>query len=410
MIRGSQPTAGGRGWRRHLLGRHRGARRVSARPPGLPVAETQAGKGSLRFDHPASLGAVGATGTAAANEIARDADLVIGVGTRWSDFTTASRSAFQGPDVRFANINVTPFDSAKLSGLPVVADARAGARGPRRAPGRLAGRSRLRRALPSTGVGAGTRRSRRRTPNDHTPLAQAEVIGAVRGRLRRRATSSSAPPAACPATCTSSGERATRRATTSSTRYSCMGYEIAAGLGVKMAAPDARGRRHGRRRLVPHDELRTRHRRRRGRATDRRARRQPRLRVDRQPLRVGRRRAIRHPLPLPRGWIAQRRHRCRSTSPPTPRASARTSSVPPTLEELRTALTAALAADDDDRGRRRDRPAGAGPRLGISGGRCRSPRSPPRPVDARRTRALRRRAHAPTRPVHADDPPAPQPR
>ncbi len=73
---------------------------------GIPVAETQAGRGALVSSHPLSLGAVGATGTAAANRLARVADLVIGVGTRWADFTTASKSAFQDPDVRFVNVNV----------------------------------------------------------------------------------------------------------------------------------------------------------------------------------------------------------------------------------------------------------------------------------------------------------------
>src|SRR5207244_9302621 len=65
---------------------------------GIPVAETQAGKGSLPYDHPSSLGAIGATGTSAANRVAKEAELVIGIGTRWSDFTTASKSAFQNPD------------------------------------------------------------------------------------------------------------------------------------------------------------------------------------------------------------------------------------------------------------------------------------------------------------------------
>src|SRR2546430_6981455 len=84
---------------------------------GIPVCETQAGRGALPSDHPLSLGAVGATGTAAANRLAREADLVVGIGTRWSDFTTASKSAFQDPDVRFVNINVAAFDAAKHSGL-----------------------------------------------------------------------------------------------------------------------------------------------------------------------------------------------------------------------------------------------------------------------------------------------------
>ncbi|MCW3063794.1 MAG: thiamine pyrophosphate enzyme central region, partial [Solirubrobacterales bacterium] len=91
---------------------------------GIPVCETQAGRGALVSEHPLALGAVGATGSAAANRLARDADLVIGVGTRWGDFTTASKTAFQDPDVRFVGVNVASFDAAKLSGLAVVADAR----------------------------------------------------------------------------------------------------------------------------------------------------------------------------------------------------------------------------------------------------------------------------------------------
>ena len=91
---------------------------------GIPEGETQAGKGSLPWDHPQSTGAVGATGTLAANRLARDADLVIGVGTRYSDFTTASMTAFQNPGVRFVNINTAEFDACKVSAIPVVADAR----------------------------------------------------------------------------------------------------------------------------------------------------------------------------------------------------------------------------------------------------------------------------------------------
>ncbi|HWS31190.1 MAG TPA: 3D-(3,5/4)-trihydroxycyclohexane-1,2-dione acylhydrolase (decyclizing) [Actinoplanes sp.] len=91
---------------------------------GIPVGESQAGKGSLLHGHPQLLGAVGSTGTTAANTIARDADLIIGIGTRWSDFTTASRTAFQAAGVRFVNVNVANFDAGKQSGLAVVADAR----------------------------------------------------------------------------------------------------------------------------------------------------------------------------------------------------------------------------------------------------------------------------------------------
>src|SRR5207248_9309891 len=92
---------------------------------GIPVAETQAGKGSLPYDHPSALGAIGATGTSAANRIAAGADVVIGIGTRWSDFTTASKTAFREPDVRFVNVNVADFDAAKHGGIRLVGDARA---------------------------------------------------------------------------------------------------------------------------------------------------------------------------------------------------------------------------------------------------------------------------------------------
>ncbi|MEU6510777.1 3D-(3,5/4)-trihydroxycyclohexane-1,2-dione acylhydrolase (decyclizing) [Streptomyces sp. NPDC046942] len=92
----------------------------------IPVASTQAGKGSLRWDHPQDVGGVGHTGTATADELARTADLVIGVGTRYTDFTTASGTLFANPDVRFLNLNIAPFDGHKLGALPLIADARSG--------------------------------------------------------------------------------------------------------------------------------------------------------------------------------------------------------------------------------------------------------------------------------------------
>jgi 3D-(3,5/4)-trihydroxycyclohexane-1,2-dione acylhydrolase (decyclizing) len=95
-----------------------------ARTTGIPVGQTQAGKGALSFDHPQSVGAIGSTGTTAANALAREADVVIGIGTRYSDFTTASRTAFNDPGVRFVNINVASLDAAKASAVGVVADAR----------------------------------------------------------------------------------------------------------------------------------------------------------------------------------------------------------------------------------------------------------------------------------------------
>jgi 3D-(3,5/4)-trihydroxycyclohexane-1,2-dione acylhydrolase (decyclizing) len=100
------------------------ALRAFCEATGIPVGQTQAGKGTLVYDHPQCLGAIGSTGTTAANAIARDADVVIGIGTRYEDFTTASRTAFQHPDVRFVNINVANLDAVKHSGLGVLADAR----------------------------------------------------------------------------------------------------------------------------------------------------------------------------------------------------------------------------------------------------------------------------------------------
>jgi 3D-(3,5/4)-trihydroxycyclohexane-1,2-dione acylhydrolase (decyclizing) len=99
--------------------------RQFAEATGIPVGTSQAGGGSLVWDHPQNLGGVGATGTLASNDIAAEADVVIGIGTRYSDFTTASRTAFQDPDVTFVNINVASFDAYKHgSQLPIIADAR----------------------------------------------------------------------------------------------------------------------------------------------------------------------------------------------------------------------------------------------------------------------------------------------
>jgi 3D-(3,5/4)-trihydroxycyclohexane-1,2-dione acylhydrolase (decyclizing) len=95
------------------------------RATGIPVATSQAGVGSLNWDHPQCQGAVGATGTTGANRLAKDADLIIGIGTRYSDFTTSSRAAFQNAGVKFININIASFDAFKHgSAIPVVADAR----------------------------------------------------------------------------------------------------------------------------------------------------------------------------------------------------------------------------------------------------------------------------------------------
>src|SRR5205823_4106786 len=102
------------------------ALRAFAEATGIGVSDTQAGKGALAWDHPCAVGGVGATGSPVANALAREADVVLGIGTRYSDFTTASRTAFQHPDVRFVNLNVAAFDAGKHAGASLVADARAG--------------------------------------------------------------------------------------------------------------------------------------------------------------------------------------------------------------------------------------------------------------------------------------------
>jgi 3D-(3,5/4)-trihydroxycyclohexane-1,2-dione acylhydrolase (decyclizing) len=204
---------------------------------GVPVAETQAGKGSLRFDHPASLGALGATGSTAANEVARDADLVIGIGTRWSDFTTASNSMFQNPSVRIVNINVTPFDTTKLSGAPIVADAREAL-------------AQLGEQLADWHVDDDFERHCRELSRQwnekvedsyalgHSPLpGQSEVIGAVEASSGDRDVVVAAA-GSLPGDLHKLWRTRDPKSYHVEYAFSCMGYEIAAGLGVKMAAPD----------------------------------------------------------------------------------------------------------------------------------------------------------------------------
>jgi 3D-(3,5/4)-trihydroxycyclohexane-1,2-dione acylhydrolase (decyclizing) len=203
----------------------------------IPVAESQAGKGSLPYDHPCAVGAVGATGTAAANALARDADVVLGIGTRWSDFTTASRSIFAGSGVRFINLNVVALDAGKHAGIPLVADARAGLLALREelgtwsVPAEYAERTRVLAAAWDKTVEAAYGQR-------HAPLpAQAEIVGVV------NAVSGPRDVVVCAAGSLPGDLHKLWR-----TRdpkgyhveygYSCMGYEIAGGIGVKLAAPD----------------------------------------------------------------------------------------------------------------------------------------------------------------------------
>jgi 3D-(3,5/4)-trihydroxycyclohexane-1,2-dione acylhydrolase (decyclizing) len=203
---------------------------------GIPVGETMAGKGSLRYDHPLNLGAIGVTGTFAANRIARDADLVIGIGTRYSDFTTSSKTAFQNPEVRFVNINVTEFDAAKHQALSLIGDAKATL-------------EELLLSLDDYHVDESYRSQagqlhtawesevERIYAIRHTPLpSQGELIGAVNEHSDPGAIM------VCAAGSLPGDLHKLWRARHPKNYhmeygYSCMGYEIAGGLGAKMAAP-----------------------------------------------------------------------------------------------------------------------------------------------------------------------------
>jgi 3D-(3,5/4)-trihydroxycyclohexane-1,2-dione acylhydrolase (decyclizing) len=211
--------------------------RTFAEQTGVPVAETQAGKGSLPYDHQCSVGAIGATGTTAANALAREADVVIGVGTRWSDFTTASRSIFADPDVRFVNLNVAPVDAFKQSGVPLVADAR---RGLLALGDAVAGwsvddeyRERARRLAAEWDEVV----ERAYTLGHGTPPAQSEVLGVV-NRVSGPRDVVVCAAGSMPGDLHKLWRTRDRKGYHVEYGYSCMGYEIAGGLGVKLAAPD----------------------------------------------------------------------------------------------------------------------------------------------------------------------------
>jgi 3D-(3,5/4)-trihydroxycyclohexane-1,2-dione acylhydrolase (decyclizing) len=204
---------------------------------GIPVAETQAGKGSMLFNEPGALGAIGATGTLAANRIAAGADVVIGIGTRYSDFTTASKTVFQGQGVRFINVNIADADAHKLSGLALVGDARATVEA-------------LGERLTGWTVEAGYRAECERLRADwdqevtrlyhldHGPLpAQSEVIGAVNELSGPRDVVVCAA-GSMPGDLHKLWRTRDAKGYHVEYGYSTMGYEIAGGLGVKLASPD----------------------------------------------------------------------------------------------------------------------------------------------------------------------------
>lgn len=204
---------------------------------GIAVAETQAGKGALRFDHPFALGAVGVTGTPGANQLAREADLVVGVGTRYSDFTTASKTAFKNPGVRFLNINVTEFDAHKHAALPLVGDARVVLDELLEGLKDFRTEEDYRRKIANYQQQWRAETERLFHLEHGPPLAQSEVIGAV-NRASQAQDVVVCAAGSLPGDLHKLWPTRDPKGYHLEYGYSCMGYEIAGGLGVKMAAPD----------------------------------------------------------------------------------------------------------------------------------------------------------------------------
>ncbi len=207
-----------------------------AEQTGIPVAETFAGKGSLHYAHPQNLGAIGATGTPGANIAAREAALVIAIGTRLSDFTTASKTAFQNPDVRFININVAEFDAYKQGALPLIADARVTLEELALA---------VRNYQIPTDYAEAIQNYRDEWEEEverlyhlgHSPLpSQSEVIGLV-NEISRPEDVIVCAAGSLPGDLHKLWRTRNPKQFHLEYGYSCMGYEIAGGLGVKMAAP-----------------------------------------------------------------------------------------------------------------------------------------------------------------------------
>ncbi|MFJ7153115.1 3D-(3,5/4)-trihydroxycyclohexane-1,2-dione acylhydrolase (decyclizing) [Streptomyces sp. NPDC100445] len=207
---------------------------------GVPVASTQAGKGSLRHDHPQDVGGIGHTGTATADELARTADLVIGVGTRYTDFTTASGTLFARPDVRFLNLNIAPRDGHKLAGLPLVADARSGLTGLTEA---LAAHGYTADGSYVSGYTADKERWERRVDacfaagDDGARPTQPQVLGALDALVDGSDVIVNAA-GSLPGDLHRLWRARSRDQYHVEYGYSCMGYEIPAALGVKLAAPE----------------------------------------------------------------------------------------------------------------------------------------------------------------------------
>ncbi len=203
---------------------------------GVPVVETMAGKGTLPFDHPQALGAIGVTGAPGPNRLAREADVVIAIGTRLSDFTTASKTAFQHPSVRFISINVTEFDAGKHQALPLVGDAKATLE--EWLPmldGWRTGEVYQQRVLDEKA--AWEREVDRIHAIDAPVLGQGAVIG-VLDEVTTPSDIILNAAGSLPGDLHKLWRARDPKQYHLEYGYSCMGYEIAAGLGVRLAAPD----------------------------------------------------------------------------------------------------------------------------------------------------------------------------
>lgn len=203
---------------------------------GIPVGETHAGKGSLPYNHPLALGAIGVTGTRAANLIARDADLVIGIGTRYSDFTTMSKTAFQNPDVKFININVAEFDAHKHSALALVGDARITLEELRLETGDYQTSFEYRAYAEELNREWDTEVSGIYGIEHGPPISQGEVIGALNALAGERDVVINAAGSA-PGDLHKLWRSRDPKSYHIEYGFSTMGYEIPGGMGVKLADP-----------------------------------------------------------------------------------------------------------------------------------------------------------------------------
>src|SRR5215216_2633856 len=203
---------------------------------GIPESETMAGKGSLRYDHPLCMGAVGATGTLAANRLAKDADLIIGIGTRYSDFTTASKTAFQNPDVRFININVAEFDAYKHNALALVGDAQVTLAELSAALADYRVESKYEANASALHEEWETEVQRIYDIRNQPLVSQGELIGAVNDAGDPDAVMVCAA-GSLPGDLHKLWRSRHPKQYHLEYGYSCMGYEIAGGLGIKMADP-----------------------------------------------------------------------------------------------------------------------------------------------------------------------------